>query len=399
MINESQISRNLRAFYVSRVDLLALVLVGVIQIWTNNGLDLTAILWLQGIFGLFVMLLEFPSGVLADLTKRKYLLSGSQVFVALGVLTYLVTTSFPGFVLAEFFFSIGLAANSGADTAFIYDTFLEVNQKSRADAVLATAKSLNFGGLIIGTILGGLLVAINWRLPLILAALGYLVIAYLYLVTYEPDRQQVASSKHAIGQSLAKIKNIRVLQLGLGFIFLDVFLKVAFWDYLPALAAFHVNPVWFGVVLAGANLVALISSLAVKRFPRLMESFLPYFALGLLGLLLFISPSGVVILLLAIVFHQIYRGAYSVIYSIQLNEQVSSEIRASVASLISAASFGIYFLVSLLLNRVKVSSRQVLWINLMAAGLTTIIVLLLQIRYSQRVLPQADITTPQLVAE
>ncbi|MHA2289628.1 MAG: hypothetical protein ACXABG_12665, partial [Promethearchaeota archaeon] len=114
--------KNVRAYLTGQVAWLAAIIPAVVQLWQENGLSFAQILFLQGLFGLSMLILEFPSGVFADLKDRKTVLTIGHLFIALGSITYSVSHNFTQFLLAEVIYAIGLSSISGADTATIWDT-------------------------------------------------------------------------------------------------------------------------------------------------------------------------------------------------------------------------------------------------------------------------------------
>ena len=94
----------------------------VVLFWQANGLDLQAVFWLQGLFALAVVLLEVPTGMVADrLGKRTSLLCGELALLT-GLGIYAMGTGFWTFLLAEVVLALGAALFSGADSALLYDT-------------------------------------------------------------------------------------------------------------------------------------------------------------------------------------------------------------------------------------------------------------------------------------
>ena len=356
---------------------MSLTIVGIIDIWLRAGLDLAEILLLQGIFGVFVMILEFPSGLLADLTDRSTLLGYSYIAMMLGVLCYLLGSTYLWFILAEFMFAVGMAGKSGADTAQIYDTFLEREQESDAMDILASGKSIVYAGMMIQVALGGVLAAVNWRIPLIIAVLGFIGIAGMYFTSYEPERLRHDNSGTAMRDAVSYLKLNSVAKLALMLLIVQVGLRIAFWDYIPKMKSLSVNAFWFGFVLAGANGIAFLTSVLVRRNKDWINLELIFVSSGIIGLFLFINQVSLIIILVAIAGHQIARGGSSVIFDIKLNQLLDSEVRASLASLISTIIQGSYFMVILLFNIFMLEGQQIHWINAIIALVMGVIIVVL----------------------
>jgi MFS family permease len=89
--------------------------------WKDEiGITLSGIMWLQAIFAAAAVLVEFPSGYVADrLGYRFSMLSGTLLCVG-GWLAYAVGTTFVGMAIAEILLGMGLAFISGADSALLF---------------------------------------------------------------------------------------------------------------------------------------------------------------------------------------------------------------------------------------------------------------------------------------
>ena len=92
------------------------------------GLNYFEIGLLESIFLLVTLLLEVPTGVLADKIGRKYTASVGFFLVACGTMLIGAGGSFFIFALAQIIFGIGASLRSGADTALIYDSLIEANE-------------------------------------------------------------------------------------------------------------------------------------------------------------------------------------------------------------------------------------------------------------------------------
>ena len=329
--------------------------------WVNAGMSFGQILLLQGIFGLFILLAEFPSGVLADIWSRKQVLFLAQLAIISGIATYLFAQSFMGFMFAELFFAVGLAFKSGTDNAFAYDSFLEIGLPEESDNLIARGQQLMLFGNVFMLSLGGILTVLNPNLPFILAILGYSSTSIVILLSIEPIRGKTSSGSLVIKKSIQYLNHPVVFKVLLMLLFLQVLLRVAFWGYIPQLTISGLNPALFGFVLGGANLVAFLTSLWARKNKD--SKYLIFLVpLGVIGLLLMMSNE-LLIILLAIVLHQISRGIIGVINSIYLNRIVSSDVRASIASLLSTMISLLYFIFSLTVDQLGLQQDAIMMID------------------------------------
>ena len=343
--------KNKLAYLSGKVSWLAMIVVGVYQLWQDSGMSYAKILFLQGLFGLFVLLLEYPSGILADRTSRKNLLIVAEIAMAGGSVIYALSHTFEMFVVAEFVYAIGVASASGSDNAFIWDSAIEMKSEEEATKLLATGNQFMMFSAVFMMIIGGYLAVISLQLVFYISALGSVSAAVMYYMAHEPNRGKVEKSSVILRQSIIKLKDRRVMQvLGL-VIILGVSLRVAFWGYIPKMQKYDVDPVYFGYVLAGANLIAAFSVQLVRNSKSISTvQIMVYSAISLVGVYLFVVDTSLIVVLIAISFHQIARGTIRTIQAVQINKAVKSEIRASIASLTSSIVSGLYLLFAAIID-------------------------------------------------
>jgi MFS family permease len=137
----------------------------VVLFYKDNGLEMRHIFILQAIYSIAIVALEIPSGYLADAMGRKITLVLGVILGFFGFLTYSFSYGFIGFLIAEIILGLGQSLISGADSAMLYDSLLEIRKKDRYIKFEGRMVSIgNFAEAIAG-ILGGLLATISFRYP------------------------------------------------------------------------------------------------------------------------------------------------------------------------------------------------------------------------------------------
>ncbi len=90
---------------------------------------MTEIFWLQSIFSITILLLEIPSGYFADKFGRKISIILGPIFIFLGFLFYGFWWTFWQFAFINILLWIGTSFISGADSALLYDTLIELKRE------------------------------------------------------------------------------------------------------------------------------------------------------------------------------------------------------------------------------------------------------------------------------
>jgi MFS family permease len=297
-------------------------------------------MWLQSIFGATAVVLEFPSGYLADRLGYRYSLLAGAGFGVAGWIAYAVGTTFIGMAVAEVLLGIGLAFTSGADSALLFAS-LETNDgigryrswEGRVRAAAQTSEAMS-------SVVGGWLYSIAPRLPfwlqvpLAIAGLGVVAAMREIAPAAAGERiRHVARAWHIVRYALAhhaRLRSAMALSVALG---LSTYVVV--WLIQPWMQVRGIPEPWFGPLWAAAHLWLAVVSLTSSRVsevagvkPALLGccviGALSYWGLGLIG-----SPWGVVFYL----GFMTVRGLQGPILAALLQDDAPSEDRASVLSL------------------------------------------------------------------
>lgn len=356
---------NQLAYLSDKVQWLALALPGLVLYWLHNGLSFSQIVFLQGIAAFVVLLCELPSGILADRFQRNHIVAVGNFSIVIGCLIYSISINFEQFVIAETFISIGLACISGADTALIWDTCLELEDQNKAENMMTIGKFVMMASALFMMIIGGYLAIINLKYGFYFAAIGHLVVAILFIVSYEPSRTKQLHSHILWKKSIGLLGRKDILDIFATFLLLAVVLRIAFWAYIPKMENYNIDKQYYGYVLGIANGIAALSTIYFKFKNDIKKSdLLKYMVIGSIGAAIFIFDDSILILFIAIGIQQIARGLIRVSTSIMLNKSVESDIRASAESLLSSLSSSIYLVISWIINDLNSNIKDSMIINM-----------------------------------
>ena len=116
----------------------------IVLFFEKHGLSLTQIMILQATYSFTVALFEIPSGFFADIYGRRLSLFFGSILTFIGYLIFSFYSGFNEFFIAEIFLGIGGSLISGADSALIYDTLLELKK----DEDYTKVEGKNYGCLL-----------------------------------------------------------------------------------------------------------------------------------------------------------------------------------------------------------------------------------------------------------
>ena len=104
--------------------------------------SLTQLMILAAIFTFISGILEIPTGVVGDKLGYKKTLFLASFFILIGAIIYIPARTFFHIIIADIFWAIGFAFNSGTSTSFIYDTLKNLKKEKEFKKIIARSSML-----------------------------------------------------------------------------------------------------------------------------------------------------------------------------------------------------------------------------------------------------------------
>jgi MFS family permease len=191
----------LRLFYAFRLLATSYLYVPIFMLFqASRGLDFSDGLALGGIYCGVVIVVEVPTGVLADrLGRRRAMFVGALAMVATCLVAAAAHT-FATFALAESLAAISMALCSGADSAYLYDLLAAHDQTRDYARHESIASAWHLAGSAIACAGGGALAQLDIVLPYYATAAVAVIAAVIALALPEEGRSlltQLAVRNHA----------------------------------------------------------------------------------------------------------------------------------------------------------------------------------------------------------
>jgi predicted MFS family arabinose efflux permease len=326
-----------------------------ILFYTANGLNPTQIFTIQAAFHLAVLLLEVPSGYLADVIGRKKTLVFGSIFFPLGLALYTAGHSFAAFVFAEVVLAVSVSMRSGCDSALLFDSLSQLGREGEYKRFEGRCALVARTGTAVSSVAGGLLATVFLRLPFLVNVAGALFMPPLALSLAEPEREKRRSKNpmrdilHICRYCLQQ-PHIRPVVLFCGLLMASQL--TALWAYFLLYQELGIGVGWFGVLFAVFQLAGALGGARAHAFSERFGARTALF-LTLLSpifyVLLGVLPS-VWLLPLLPANALLWNLAYPVLLE-RLNLAVASDVRATVLSLASMAGSVMFIVVSPLFGR------------------------------------------------
>ncbi len=137
----------------------------IVLFYQENGLSLQDVLTLQAVYSIAIIILEIPSGYLADNWGRKNTIILGSILGTIGFAVYSFSHGFYGFLIAELILGTGQSFISGSDSAILYDSLKISGQENKYLKYEGRVLSIGNFAETIAAILGGFLAEISLRTP------------------------------------------------------------------------------------------------------------------------------------------------------------------------------------------------------------------------------------------
>jgi len=314
------------------------------------GLTMSQVLQTQALFALVVAVFEVPSGYLADLWGRKNTIMVGMGMIAMAYLWLLSSDTFRDFLFYEILMGLGLSLASGADLALLYDTQTALNEQgdqhgSHGKHISRIVALEGYGGAASGITASALtLLGFDWVLWAQFFC-GFIALSFA-LCLVEPPRRISTDTHRANLQKVFSTMLFRpmVFWTSLAIIVFSLLGLYAFWVYQKYWELNGIPVAWFGYLwavhcvlrgLIGQWAHEIEEVLGWQRVFRLSAA-LPIIAL--VGMGLFSGWMGIAFTVGLI----ICRGLSTVVFYDALNKRVDGDFRATVNSLVSLGTRGLF---------------------------------------------------------
>lgn len=306
----------------------------IVIFFQENDLSTTEIMILQAVYSLTIAILEIPSGFFADSYGRKNSILISTFFSFIGYIILSTYSGFNEYLIAEILLGVGGSLISGADSAIIYDTLIELDDEDSYTKIEGKNYAIgNFSEAIAG-ILGGFLALSSIYLPIYIQTFVIMLSIPIAFSLVEPKRTfKIATSLNSILNIVKdtfihnkKLKWYIIYSSAMGMTTLSVA-----WFVQPFLSTIDMPLTYFGIIWAGLNIMAGLTSYYSYIFnnSKLLIYISIYMSISLICLGFNISLFG--LFFIALVY--LLRGIITPHLRNLININTTSERRATVLSL------------------------------------------------------------------
>ena len=324
----------IKLYLLKAVKWFMIVMPIIVLFFESKGLSLTQIMILQGTYSLFVALFEIPSGFFADIYGRKNSLVIGSIFLFLGYVIFSFFSGFNEFLFAEILLGIGGSLISGADSAILYDTLLEIKEEDEYTKIEGRTYAIgNFSEGIAG-VLGGFLAMTSINMPVYIQTIVMFLSIPIAMTLVEPKSSyKLAKSFSSI---ITVVKDTFIYQRKLRWYIVYsssmgiATLSIA-WFVQPFLMEIDTPIIYYGIIWAFLNFTAGITSYYSYLFNN--HNLLIYISLIMITSLVLLGFNISYFGLIFIILIYLLRGVITPKLRNLINMNSTSERRATVLSL------------------------------------------------------------------
>ncbi len=340
-MEEHAISGNIRKLYVyyflSRLNLWAPIF---ILYLLDRGFSMTQITLLDAVFWLIMMVFEVPTGAVADKWGKKQSLIFSCILIAAGLFIFGLAKTYIVVLLAYFLWAVGVTFESGALSAFLYDSLKSMGREAEYSKFAGRGMSIALIAASIGSVTAGYLGKIFLGLPILASSAVAFLMLFITLTFKEPkiEKNKIESYflhvKESFGYSW-RHPQLRTLLLFYAFTY------AAFWVigifYQPFLKNLGIDVEIIGIIYLGLTLIGAAGASLASRYESLTGESGFFMSMPLIFVIslcfMGIFNNSFVISFLFV--NSFFKGTFWPIMGKYLNERIPSERRATILSLTS----------------------------------------------------------------
>ena len=224
------------------------------------------------------VLLEVPSGALADLIGRKKTIFLGALFQVISKILLVVAVSPIYAWVSNIFWMFSLSMRSGADEAFLYDSLKEAGREKEYEKIQGRAFSYLLLAIAFCSLSAGFLSEIHLRLPFIVGMPFVIASCFVVLLFKEApktEKYSVKRQKELLKLSWLFVKNHKKIKWIIAFATLiAVSSKVWFFSYNPYFELVDFDLKYYGVMFFFFNIIAwFFSRNAYKLEKKIGEKF------------------------------------------------------------------------------------------------------------------------------
>ncbi len=166
----------------------------------QHNITVSQISFLFLLWAFSILVLEIPTGMLADKINRKTILILSRLIKLFCFVVWLAWPNFIGFAIGFILWGLATALDSGAFQAFLYDHLHTYKSHDLFSKYYGNASSWSFIGLLCSALISAFLIHLQWSYNslLIISILSMTVSGTLFIFAPSPKKKTIHQKEESI---------------------------------------------------------------------------------------------------------------------------------------------------------------------------------------------------------
>lgn len=164
----------------------------------HKGMSLLEIGMLEGFFHVCSLIMEVPTGAIADLLGRKASRVAGRISGLVSLLILIFSNTFWMFACSFFFSALSYNLESGSGEALVFDSLKVIKEEKGYTKVAGNLEAIFQTASIFSLIVGGLLGEKSFMLAFMSAIVVSVIAIVLAMTFYEPPIEKVVNSEHSV---------------------------------------------------------------------------------------------------------------------------------------------------------------------------------------------------------
>ena len=271
-----RVDRNIRLLYALGIFSMAQpgFTVWVVDLLDFRHLTLTQVGIMEAFFWGVKLLIEVPSGAVADRFGRRASFWLGLVIEGSGVAIFAFASNFPLLLLSYVLWSAGFSFRSGNDQAYLYDALAAEDRGAEFTSRAGVLNALSTGSYMLAGMLGGWLADVtSLQIAMLVGVSSYVVGAGILAMMQEPPRAVGNEAHLPYAETLrTAFRAISADRLTRYALLTQIFVQTGFVAGVllaqPFMQQHRVDLALFGVLQAPASLAGALASVASARVGR-----------------------------------------------------------------------------------------------------------------------------------
>lgn len=321
--------------------------------FVDHGVSPFEVSLLLAVWSGTALVLEIPTGVLADHLPRPLLLAASSLLQGIGYVVWLVFPGFWGFLAGFVLWGASSALHSGTFEALIYDELAAFSHEEDYAQVIGRAEAASLAAVFVSGLAAAALAGFGY-VPILAASIAACLAATLAALSF-PRAPAVEAAAEPdcfahLADGLRQVVHNPALAALIGFIVFATAFEGALDEFWPVFEReLGLSNMWIAVVASAACITDAIASAIAHRFrgwsPRAFYLLNAATGLVLVATAVIFVPAAVVLLL---VFNALWR-IVDINFDARLQDAIETRTRATVSSMkgfaVETAATGLYLVV------------------------------------------------------